>query len=270
MVTGEPVVIDGSVAYPARVYDYLLSGTDNFAVDRNVAEHVFATYPGGVDSARADALADRAFLGRAARYLVIEAGIRQFLDIGTGIPRADNVHQITQAIAPESRIVSVDNDPLVLAHAHSLRASTPEGATAYIDGDLHNPYLILRHAGATLDFTQPVAVILTGILHFIPEDKDPYGIVARLVDATCSGSYLAISHLASDIRPDEMAKMAQLATERMSTPMVLRSHADVTRFLTGLEIVDPGVVQATQWQPDAVDHDSDQDAVVHCALGRKP
>jgi hypothetical protein len=242
--------IDTSVAHVARVYDYLLGGTDNFKVDRDAAERAYAAWPGGLDGVRADARAHRALLGRMVRYLAGEAGIRQFLDIGTGIPKENNVHEVAQRTAPESRIVYVDRDPIVLAHAHKLLRSTPEGATAYIYGDLHEPEGILREATETLDFSQPVAVMLFGILHFFDEQDDPSGIVTQLMQPLPPGSYLALTHLASDVQGDALKETFDRLNQQMSESVILRTHDQVARLFGGLALVDPGVVQLPQWQPD--------------------
>jgi hypothetical protein len=246
--------IDITVAHPARVYDYLLGGDDNFAVDREAAKLHAATNPGGMEAVRADVRANRAFLGRAVRYLAGEVGIRQFLDIGTGIPNADNVHAVAQRTAPDSRIVYVDNDPIVLAHAHALLRSTPDGATAYINADLRNPDDILFQAASTLDFSQPVAVLLIAILHFDlrDDDADPYAIVARLMDAVPAGSHLVISHLTQDIQPEVMAKLAEVVESNpmMDYRFAMRTRAEVTRFFDGTEILEPGVVPVEDWRPE--------------------
>ena len=188
---------DTSVAHPARVYDYWLGGKDNFAADREAAERVLAVSPG----LRFRVRANRAFLARSVRYLAADAGIRQFLDIGTGIPSANNTHEVAQSVAPDARIVYVDNDPIVLVHARALLTGTEQGATAYIEADLRDTADILAQAARTLDFSQPVAIMLLGILHLISDSEDPYRIVAQLVDAVPPGSYLAISHPAIDIHP---------------------------------------------------------------------
>ena len=242
----EPL-IDTSVAHPSRIYDYLLGGANNFAVDQEAALRG-SDAVGGIEAARAQVRAQRRFLGRAVRYLAADAGVRQFLDIGTGIPNADNVHRVAQEAAPESRIVYVDNDPVVLAHAHSLLESTPTGATAYIDGDLLDPEPILGQAAATLDFTKPVAVLLVGILHLIHDDDDPYGIVTRLLEAVPSGSYLAISHMAKDIEPEAMAELVDRMSQTTRATWTVRTHADVSRFFNGLALVDPGIVPLDHWQ----------------------
>ncbi|MBO0808462.1 MAG: SAM-dependent methyltransferase [Actinobacteria bacterium] len=240
-----PPELDTSVAHPARVYDYWLGGKDNFAADREAAERVLAVTPG----LRFRVRANRAFLARAVRYLVSEAGIRQFLDIGTGIPTASNTHEVAQGIAGDARVVYVDNDPIVLAHARALLTSTPAGACAYLASDLRKPGPILRQAAATLDFGQPVAIMLLGILHLISDAEDPYQLVRQLTGAVPSGSYLAISHPASDIA-DNQREAQQRYNERVSTPQTLRSEAEVARFFDGLELVPPGLVAIHTWRPD--------------------
>lgn len=262
--------IDGSIAHPARVYDYLLGGSDHFPVDRDAAERGSTALPGGVERARAMVGSQRAFLASAVRCLAVEMRVRQFLDIGTGIPNADNVHAVAQQTAPESRVVYVDKDPVVLAHAHELVRSTPQGATAYIHGDLRDPDSILDTAVATLDFTRPVAIVLVGILHLIPDDDDPYGIVARLLDAVPAGSYLALSHLASDLEPELVEAMAR-ANETMSDPFILRTRTEVARFLDGMDRLEPGIVTLDRWpwsEPPATP--SDRPIAAYCAVGRKP
>ncbi len=196
--------------------------------------------------------ANRAFLVRAVRYLAAEAGIRQFLDIGTGIPAANNTHEVAQAVAPDARIVYADNDPIVLAHATSLLAGSPEGATQYIDGDLRDASVILRAAAGTLDFTRPTALMLVGILHLIQDSEDPYRIVASLMDALQSGSYLVISHPASDINASQ-AEAQRRYNERVSTPQTLRTRDEVARFFEGLDLVPPGIVYVHAWRPDPGD-----------------
>jgi hypothetical protein len=239
-----------------------------------VAQHVFAAYPGGLDGARADARANRAFLGRAVRYLVAEAGIRQFLDIGTGIPNADNTHAVAQQTDPACRIVYVDNDPIVLAHAHSLLKGTPEGATAYVDGDFREPKWVLSRAALTLDLSQPVAIVLVGLLHVIPDDGDPQGIVAALLDAVPSGSYLAISHMTSDLEAGDMAVVSDRLDENMhsSNPPALRSRDEVMAFFEGVELVEPGLVRVADWRPDggAGAGANGRRALVYGGVGRKP
>jgi hypothetical protein len=262
---GQALGFDTQHAHSARVYNYWLGGKDNFAADRDAAENAIAANPGIVTDVRAN----RAFLARAVRYLAAEGGVRQFLDIGTGLPTASNTHEVAQATAPDARIVYVDNDPIVLAHARALLTSTPEGATAYLDADLRDPAAILEAAAQTLDFGRPVALMLLIILHLIPDPDDPYGIVATLVDALPAGSYLVLAHPASDIRAASMAEMTKRVNERMSGPKAtMRDRAAITRFFDGLELVEPGVVQPQQWRPDPVVISPDQ-VTAWCGVARK-
>lgn len=269
----ESVLIDSTVAHPARIYNYLVGGDGHFAIDRETAESAFGdVYPEGTDTARGDVRANRAFLGRAVRCLVDEAGISQFIDIGTGIPTADNTHQVAQRAAPESRIVYVDNDPVVLAHAHELLAGQPQGATAYIHGDLRQPEHILRQAAETLDLTRPVGLMLVAVLHFINHDEDPYGIVSRLVDVVPSGSYLVISHLANDVQPEQMAEVKKRLDARpVRETFALRNHEQVTRFFDGLELVEPGIVRVDQWRPPKTTPTPTSSSLppIHCGIARK-
>ena len=200
-----PAEIDITRPHPARTWDYYLGGKDNFAADRAVADKVIAAWPG----MRVAARENRKFLGRAVQYLAGEAGIDQFLDIGSGLPTASNVHEVAQAINPAARVVYVDNDPLVLAHARALLTSMPEGACDYLDADLRDPELILRDAARTLDFTQPAAIMLVAVLHFIPDASDPQGIVATLAGALAPGSFVAVSHLTADFAPGQVAAPPQ-------------------------------------------------------------
>jgi hypothetical protein len=236
---------DTGVAHPARVYDYWLGGKDNFAADREAAERVIAARPTIVRDIRAN----RAVMHRAVAFLAAEAGVRQFLDIGTGIPTSPNVHEIAQDIAPDARIVYVDNDPIVLAYDRALLTSTPDGATAYVDADLRESGKILAEAARTLDFSQPVAVLLVGVLHLISDEEDPYGIVARLMEAVSSGSYLVLTHPASDIHAGVAAEGARRYNQSVATAQTRRSLDEVARFLPGLEIAEPGIVQFHRWRP---------------------
>jgi hypothetical protein len=256
--------VDTTVAHIARVYDYWLGGKDNFAVDRMAAERVIEAYPDIVRSARGN----RGFLGRAVRYLVHEAGVRQFLDIGTGLPAADNTHEVAQGAAPQCRVVYVDNDPVVLSHAQALLASGPEGATAYIDADLRDPEAILAAAAQVLDFSRPVAVMLVAILQHISDQDDPYGIVARLVAGVPSGSYLVLSHPARDIEAAAMAEIAVAMNELVAEKVTFRTRAGVLRFLDGLELVEPGVVPVPRWRP-ASDLEAASPTVMWGGVGRK-
>jgi S-adenosyl methyltransferase len=236
-VTGGPPAFDISVANQARIYDYLLGGKDNYAADREAAEATLKIYPEMALTARAN----RAFLGRAVRYLASEAGIRQFLDIGTGIPTASNTHQVAQAIAPETRVVYVDYDPIVLAHARALLISHTTGATDYIDADLRDTDTILHEAAQLLDFAKPVAVMLLAVLHVIPDADDPYGVVATLMDAVPSGSYLVISHPASDLLSREAKDgLEDLSHKMMQQKVTSRSREQVARFFDGMDLGNPG------------------------------
>jgi hypothetical protein len=242
----DPPAFDTSVAHIARVYDYWLGGKDNYAADRKAGDVVIETYPGIVASVRAN----RAFLARAVRYLAAEAGIRQFLDIGTGIPAANNTHEVAQAVAPEARVVYVDYDPVVLAHARALLASHPSGATDYIDADLRDYRKILGGAAKTLDFGQPVAVMLIAIMHLIGDEDDPYGIVSGLMAAVPPGSYLALSQVASDIDTHASVEGSRRLNPLMYQKQHHRSHPEVTRFFDGLDLVEPGLVRVQEWRPD--------------------
>jgi hypothetical protein len=246
----EPAEIDTSVAHAARVYDYLLGGRANFKVDREAAELLYAVWPGGIDGVRADVRQSRAALGRVVRYFVRDAGITQFLDIGTGIPKQNNVHEVAQAQAADARIVYVDNDPVVLAHAHQLLRGTDEGVTRYIYGDLRDPAPILREAARTLDFSRPTAVILFGILHLFSDAEDPHGVVGTLMAPLAAGSGVALSHLGSDLQSEEVAETFKRVNSRMAEQVTLRTHDEVAALLDGLELVEPGVVPASQWRPD--------------------
>jgi len=243
----EPPGFDTSVAHSARVHDYWLGGKENYAADRAAGDAVIAAYPGIVMSVRAN----RAFLARVVRFLTAEAGIRQFLDIGTGIPSANNTHEVAQAIAPGARVVYVDHDPIVLAHARALLNSSPEGATDYLDADFRDFGTILRQAARTLDFTRPVAVMLIALLHLIVDRDDPYAIVSGLMAALPAGSYLALSQVASDIEAEQMAEAAKRYNRLARETQRHRSHAEIARFFTGLELLPPGLVPVQQWRPQS-------------------
>ena len=268
-----PIGTDLSVPSVARIYDYYIGGKDNYAVDRAAADEAARLHPGGLDALRAGGLQNRRFLANAVNYLAGEVGIRQFLDIGTGLPTADNTHEVAQRAAPSSRIVYVDHDPVVLAHARALLTSTPEGATSYIDADLRDPQTILRQAAATLDFTRPVAVMLIAVLHVIDDADEPYRIVRGLMTAVPPGSYLAISHLTADItataEAEAMRFFARALSERMVENMVLRDRAEIAGFFDGLELVEPGIVQPDQWRT-AAGPSVPSTVAVYCGVGRKP
>ena len=238
--------IDTTKAHPARVYDVFLGGKDNYEVDRAAAAAGLAANPRGY----LDVRHNRDFLRRAVNTLSQDDGIRQFLDIGTGLPTAENVHQIAQRIIPDARVVYVDNDPVVLTHARALLTSGPEGRTDYIDADFNNPAHILEQAAKTLDFDEPIALCLVAILHFVA-DAEAYPIVRELMDALPPGSRLVLSHLTEDLNPENIRAVQRTYTERGFT-FVLRSKAEVERFFTdnSLELAEPGVVPAHRWRSD--------------------
>jgi len=258
-------VIDTTVAHQSRVYDYWLGGRDNFAVDREAAEQAIAAYPPIVRGVRAQ----RAFLARAVRYLAEQEGILQFLDIGTGLPTANNTHEVAQAAAPASRVVYVDNDPMVLTHARALLTSTPQGATSYLDADLREPDKILASAADLLDFSQPVAVLLIGILQLIPDADDPHAIVARLVGALPRSSWLAVYHPASDIDQDRVGEAVRRVNARSAGTTTLRSYEQVARFFDGLQLIEPGLVQVQRWAPGAAGADDGEEIAAYAGLARK-
>ncbi|AKJ08967.1 translation initiation factor IF-2 [Streptomyces incarnatus] len=238
--------INTSQPHTARIWNYWLGGKDNYEVDRAAGDQIRQLHPGIGEYARAD----RLFLGRAVRHLVGEVGIRQFLDIGTGLPTADNTHEVAQRIAPESRIVYVDNDPLVLAHARALLTSTPEGRTDYLDEDLRNVDAILEHAAKTLDFSQPVALMLLGVVIFIGDEEDPYGLVRRLTDRLPTGSHLVLSHTVTHPAMPDVDEAVKFWNEHGTPKLTQRTPEDVARFFDGLELLEPGVVSCSRWRPD--------------------
>jgi O-methyltransferase involved in polyketide biosynthesis len=255
-----PPALDSSIPHTARIWNYLLGGKDNFAVDREVGDQILVGQPQLAENARLS----RAFLIRAVRYLAGEAGVRQFLDIGTGLPTAGNTHEVAQSVAPESRIVYVDNDPLVLTHARALLTSRPEGVTRYVDADMQDIDLVLREAGRTLDFSRPVAILFMGVLGHVEEDAVAQGMVRKVLDAVPSGSYLAL-YDSAPVSP-EVVEAARIWNESAALPYHLRSQARLARFFDGLELVEPGLVPVTRWRPDTDARDVEQ----YGAIGRKP
>lgn len=242
----QPPGIDVTVAHPARMYDYYLGGKDNFAADRNAADEVLAVLPEGRDMA----LANRAFLRRVVRFLA-EAGIDQYLDIGTGIPNWGNTGEVARQKIPQARVAYVDNDPIVLAHTQALLAGAENEQTAVIQADLRDPEAILTAPDVTrvLDLERPVAVLLVAVLHFIRDSEDPYAIVSRLIRALAPGSYLVVSHGTQDFDPDRAAAAVRFY-EQATAPFVLRGKPEMLRFFDDLELVDPGLVQIPYWRPD--------------------
>ena len=243
--------LNTGVPHVARVYDYWLDGKDNFAADRVAGEETIAAFPG----IRLSAQANRAFLRRTVRYLAESAGVRQFLDIGTGLPAASNTHEVSQAIAPESRVVYVDNDPLVLAHARALLTSSAEGVTAYLDADLRDTKTILENAAKTLDFSRPVGIMLLAILHYIPDLDEARHIVTQLMGAVPTGSFLVMSHAGTDLLPDSEAAFEKSLNAHLPPQHhhVARPHEVVSGFFDGLQLVEPGLVRVSEWRPDSAE-----------------
>jgi SAM-dependent methyltransferase len=261
-------VIDTTRPHSARMYDFYLGGKDNFAADRETAEKAMRSWP----AVRTAVRENRAFLGRAVRYLVAETGVRQFLDIGTGLPSANNVHEVAQAVAPESRVVYVDNDPIVLAHARALLTSAPQGRTAYIDADLREPEQILASPAVaeTLDLSQPVALMLVAILHFLVDADDPARIVTALLDALAPGSYLIASHVTPEHDPEGVSGLERTYRQG-GIPAQARTAKDFAAMaFRGLEMIDPGVVLVSEWRrPDGF-RPEPEDVNWYGGIGRKP
>jgi S-adenosyl methyltransferase len=251
------------VAHPARVYDYLLDGKNNFAADREAAEGVIAANPNVLPGVRAN----RAFLQRAVSYLAGEAGIRQFLDLGAGLPTARNTHEAAQEMAPDARVVYVDNDPMVLTHARALLRGVPEGAIDYVAADIRNPDQVLAGAAETLDFGKPVAVMALMVLQFVPDSDDPWGIAEHVLRRLPAGSHLTVSHTVLDIDTARVAKAAALLNERMRpTRLTLRTRSGFSRFFTGLDMVEPGIVPVPDWRGPG----SEYPIPCYAGMGRKP
>jgi O-methyltransferase involved in polyketide biosynthesis len=259
-----PAGLNTSVPHSARLWNYWLGGTDNFEADRHAGDEIARRLPSIIALARED----RAFLRRMVRHLVAERGIRQILDIGSGLPTADNSHEVAQRTAPDTRIVYVDNDPLVLVHARQLLAGSAEGRIDYVEADLHAPATILRRAAGTLDLDRPVAVTLLGIVHFILDDDAARTVIRDLVDAVPSGSYLAIAHGCRDINTAQADDIVAFWNEHGTPKIKYRSAAQIAAFFDGLEMLDPGVVPCNRWRPD---HETGaEDVNQYCAVARKP
>ncbi|HEX8007735.1 MAG TPA: SAM-dependent methyltransferase [Trebonia sp.] len=255
--------LDIKVPHSARIWNYWLGGKDSFAIDREVGDQLRKVYPAIVDLARSD----RQFLGRAVRFLAGEAGIRQFLDIGTGLPTADNTHEVAQRTAPESRVVYVDNDPLVLVHARVLLTSGPEGATDYIEADFRDLDTILETAARTLDFTRPVAVMLLGILGHFSDDDEAASLIGRLMAATAPGSYLVIAHGSSTSAG--LLEAAKRYRESGAESYHLRGPEQLARFFEGMDLVPPGLVPVPRWRPDPGPSPGTAEVYSYCGVGRK-
>jgi hypothetical protein len=258
--------LDSTVPQSARVWNYWLGGKDNFVVDREIGDHIRALNPHIAEIA----VAARAFLVRAVTHLARDRGVRQFLDIGTGLPTANNTHEVAQSVAPDSRIVYVDHDPLVLVHARALLTSSPEGTTEYIDADLREPDQILLEARKTLDFTKPVALMLMGILGHITDDTEAYAIVRRLLAELPSGSYLVLYDDTNVIHGEAMDEMVRQWNETGENPRVNRTPQRLERFFDGLELLEPGVVSVTRWRPTEGPADEITQVDDFCGVGRKP
>jgi O-methyltransferase involved in polyketide biosynthesis len=263
---GPPPEIDTTVSHSARIWNYWLGGKDHYPVDEEVGDQILGLVPELVRSARAD----RYFLARAISFLAGEQGIRQFLDIGAGLPTADNTHEVAQRIAPESRIVYVDNDPMVFVYARALLTSTPEGACDYVDADVADPDRIVREAARTLDFTRPVAIMMLSIVNFILDTGQAQAVIRRLVDAVVPGSYLVISHPTTEVDAEPMTAAVSFWNERGSAPITLRTREDLLRFFDGMDLADPGVVTCSRWQPNTDDSDEIVDVTHFCGVARKP
>jgi hypothetical protein len=257
--------IDVTVPSVARIYDYFLGGKDNFAVDREMAEAILRQEPNGRDVP----LANRRFLGRAVEFLA-KAGIRQFLDLGTGLPSRSNVHEVAQRVCPDARVVYVDNDPVVLNHAEALLAT--DESTVVIGKDMREPERILAHPDVQrmLDFSQPVAVLFVAALQFVTDEQDPWGIVSTLTEPLAPGSYLALSHLTTEGPPADRVADIQEKYKHASAPMVFRDRAAITRFFDGFELVDPGVVHLTEWRSDEAERAQPGGKWMLAGVGRKP
>jgi O-methyltransferase involved in polyketide biosynthesis len=261
---GDRPAIDTSVPHNARVWDFWLNGKDNFEVDRRMGTAIREMFPVISDVA----LASRQFLARVVRHLAAEHRIRQFLDIGTGLPTADNTHQLAQAVAPQSRIVYVDNDPLVLSHARALLTSSPEGSTDYVDADVHDTAAVLAGAGRGLDLAQPVAVMMLGILNFVHDDEDARRIIAELLAAVPSGSFLALTHPTLELGGERNGPAMAFYNERAVPKIRARSRAQVAALLNGLDLIEPGLVSSTRWRPEGEDEPAE--VPLWAAVARKP
>jgi hypothetical protein len=268
----DPFAIDTDSATPARVLNYLAGGDVNFAADRELADELGDALPGGIDTARAAVRTLSAFMGRAVRYLAGEAGIAQFVNVGAGIPTVRKVHEVAQKAAPGSRFVYVGDDPVVLAHAHNLRTSDAGSVSTYVDGNLRDPQALLRHARETLDFGEPVAVLLLATLNFIPDADDPYRLVAELLEPLPSGSCLAIAHPSFDLGDEGMHKAAERLDKAIKQGYVVRSHDEIARFFDGLELAEPGLVQIDSWRPDGRPSAAPRDrpTPIYAGVGRRP
>jgi hypothetical protein len=262
--------IDTSVTRPARLYNYLAGGAGNFTIDREAAEQVATGIPGGLDAIRAAVQTVENFTLRVVRYLVEEAGVRQLLCIGTPVPAGREIHKVAQKIAPDTRVVYVGNDPVVMAHAHTLQQGTPEGATTYVHGSLHAPDEIWERVKETLDPSRPIAILVPQTLCLVPDEADPYGIMARLLDAVPSGSYLMIAHVNSDLPTEGQTTASERLGDALPEVYVVRSPAEIARFFDDLDLVEPGLVKIDDWHPSPDTPTPDPALPIYAALARKP
>jgi hypothetical protein len=258
--------IDTTRPHTARIWNYWMGGKDNYMVDREAGDQIRKLHPGIGDYA----LADRLFLGRSVEHLTAEVGIRQFLDIGTGLPSADNTHEVAQRVAPDSRIVYVDNDPLVLVHARALLTSSSEGRTDYLDADLRDVDTILERAGETLDFSQPVALMLLGVVIFVEDDEESYGIVHRLMGALPAGSHLVLSHTITSPSMPDVDEAVAFWNENGTPKLTQRTPEKIARYFEGLEVLEPGVVSCSRWRPETAKGEVPDEVAMYGAVGRKP
>ncbi|MFF1442244.1 SAM-dependent methyltransferase [Streptomyces sp. NPDC058295] len=261
---GTPGRIDTSKPHSARFWNYFVGGKDNYEVDREIGDHIKEIFPGLVDVA----VASRHFLGRAVRHLAEERGIRQFLDVGTGLPTADNTHQVAQSVAPDARIVYVDNDPVVLAHAHALLTSTAEGRTAYLDADLYDPEAVLEAAAGTLDLSRPVALMILNTLGHVGDYAQARDLVRRLMAGLPSGSHLVISD--STATSEGMIAASEAYNASGAVPYHVRAVEEIGGLFDGLELVEPGIVQVTKWRAHPDDSANFTAVDAYCGVGRKP
>ncbi|KIH96564.1 translation initiation factor IF-2 [Streptomonospora alba] len=265
--TPEPApAIDTSVPHNPRIWNYWLGGKDNYAVDREMGERIRSFFPEIADNARAD----REFLVRTVTHLTRDQGVRQFLDIGTGLPTRNNTHEVAQSVAPDARVVYVDNDPLVLVHARALLTGTAEGVTDYIDADLRDPDTILEAAAASLDLSRPVALMLLGVVNFVDDDAEVRAVLDRLLGALAPGSYLVVSHPTDDLDPERAHQVAAAWNERGTPKLTVRSAAGIEALFDGLELLEPGVVSCSLWRPEETGADTIGPVAEYGGVARKP
>ncbi|WP_248966123.1 SAM-dependent methyltransferase [Sphaerisporangium perillae] len=257
--------IDTTTPHSARMWNYWLGGKDNYPIDRQVGDQILQVYPGIVEVARQS----RAFLGRAVRHLAGEAGITQFLDVGTGLPTVDNTHEVAQRVNPACKIVYMDNDPLVLVHARALLTSTREGVCAYVDADVRDPERVLQQAARTLDFTQPIALMMLGILGNVWDDAEASDICHRLVAALPSGSYLVLEDGTDAVEPEAAAEAEKTRAEA-GDPYKLRTPQQIVTYFDGLRLLEPGVVSVSRWRPEATPWGMPDEVAAFCGVAAKP